>query len=151
MHAFMKLAIEEAKKAYQKLEVPIGAIVVKDGEVISKAHNLKETTNNPTAHAEMLAIQKAAKSLNTWRLEECELYVTIEPCAMCAGALIQSRMKRLIIGAMEPKFGAAGSILNIVNNPQFNHKIEVIEGIMEEECLQLMKDFFKMLRNKRIN
>ena len=149
MHVFMKLAIEEAKKAYQKQEVPIGAVVVKDGQVISKAHNLKETKKDPTAHAEILAIQKAAKKLNTWRLEDCELYVTIEPCAMCAGALVQSRMKRLIIGGMEPKFGAAGSILNIANHPQLNHKMEVIEGVMEEECLQLMKDFFIVLRNKK--
>jgi tRNA(adenine34) deaminase len=151
MNDFMKLAIEEAKKAFNKEEVPIGAVLVKNGEVVSKAHNLKETNNDPTAHAEMLAIQEAAIGLGTWRLDDCELYVTIEPCPMCAGALVQSRIKRLIIGAMEPKFGAAGSIFNIVNHPQLNHRIEVIEGIMEDECLQLMKDFFEMLRNKRKN
>src|SRR5690554_3856067 len=134
MHDFMKLAIEQAKKAYKKEEVPIGAVIVRNDEVIARAHNLKETKNDPTAHAEMLAIQQAAKILGTWRLEDCDLYVTIEPCPMCAGALVQSRIKRLIIGAMDPKSGAAGSILNIVNHPQLNHRIEVIEGIMEEAC-----------------
>ena len=148
---FMKLAIEEAKKAYEKEEVPIGSILVKDGDVISKAHNLKERKNDPTAHAEILVIQEASRKLGTWRLDGCDLYVTIEPCPMCAGALVQARIKRLIIGAMDPKSGAAGSIFNIANHPQLNHHIEVIEGIMEEECFQLMKDFFEMLRGKRNN
>ena len=148
MYEFMRLAIKEGKKAYKKGEVPIGAIVVKEGEVIATAYNLKETKKNPTAHAEILAIQKAAKKLGTWRLEDCDLYVTIEPCVMCAGAILQSRMKGLIFGAREPKFGGVESILNILDNPKFNHKVEVIEGILEEECSQLIKDFFKDLRNK---
>lgn len=149
MKEFMKIALHEAKKAHEKEEVPIGAVIVRNGEVIARAHNLKETKKDPTAHAEILVIQEAARTLRTWRLDDCELYVTIEPCPMCAGAMVQSRIKRLIIGAMEPKFGAAGSIFNIVSHPKLNHKIEVIQGIMEEECLQLMQDFFQRLRQKR--
>ncbi len=145
----MKLALHEAKKAHEKKEVPIGAVIVKNGQVIARAHNLKETKKDPTAHAEILVIQEAARTLETWRLDDCELYVTIEPCPMCAGAMVQSRIKKLIIGAMEPKFGAAGSIFNIVSHPKLNHKIEVIQGIMEEECSQLMQDFFQRLRQKR--
>ncbi|MCR1899949.1 tRNA adenosine(34) deaminase TadA [Irregularibacter muris] len=149
MRKYMELAIKEAKKAFAKAEVPIGAVLVKNDEVIATAHNLKEINNDPTAHAEILVIQEGAQRLHTWRLEDCDLYVTVEPCAMCAGAIVQSRIRRLIIGAMEPKFGAAGSIVNIVNHPKFNHRVEVFEGIMEEECSQLMKDFFLLLREKR--
>ncbi|RBP37984.1 tRNA adenosine(34) deaminase TadA [Garciella nitratireducens] len=149
MKEFMKLALKEAEKAFDKGEVPIGAIIVKNEKVIAKAHNQKENLKDPTAHAEILVIREAAKILGTWRLAGCELYVTIEPCPMCAGAVVQSRIQRLVIGAMEPKFGGAGSIFNIVNHPKLNHKIEVIEGTLEEECLQLMQDFFKRLRQKR--
>ncbi|HHT50813.1 MAG TPA: nucleoside deaminase [Eubacteriaceae bacterium] len=148
MYQFMKSAIKEGEKAYKAGEVPIGAIIVKEGKVIARAHNLKETKNNPTAHAEILAIQKAAKKLGTWRLEDCEIYVTIEPCVMCAGAILQSRIERLIFGAREPKFGGVASIVNILDNPKFNHRVEIIEGILEEECSRLIKDFFKDLRKK---
>lgn len=149
MHDFMKLALEEAQRAFQKQEVPIGAVIVKDEKVIARAYNLKETKKDPTAHAEILAIKEAAKVLETWRLDDCDLYVTIEPCPMCAGAMVQSRIRRLIIGAKEPKFGGAGSIFNIVNHPKLNHTIEVIEGIREDECSKLMQDFFQSLREKR--
>lgn len=149
MNDFMKLALEEAQKAFEKQEVPIGAIIVKNGRVIAKAHNLKETMKDPTAHAEILVIRKAAKVLKSWRLDHCDLYVTIEPCPMCAGAMVQSRIQRLIIGAREPRFGGAGSIFNIVNHPRLNHRIEVIEGIGDGESSKLMQDFFQRLREKR--
>ena len=149
MYKFMKLAIEEGLKAYEKGEVPIGAVIVKDGEVIARAHNLKETKKDPTAHDEILAIRKAAEKLGTWRLENCDLYVTIEPCVMCAGAILQSRIRRLIYGARESKFGGVESVVNILNNPGFNHRVEVFGGIMEDECGRLMKDFFQDLRNKK--
>ena len=143
---FMKEALKEAKKAYEKLEVPVGAVIVKDGEIIARAHNLKETKYDTTKHAEILAIQKASKKLETWRLLDCEMYVTLEPCSMCAGALINSRIKRLYIGTMDEKTGAAGSVLNLFEDYTFNHKVEVEKGVMKEECESLLKDFFKMLR-----
>lgn len=149
MNRFMKEALREAQIAFKKEEVPIGAIIVKDGQIIARAHNLKEEKKDPTAHGEILAIQRATKALGTWRLEDCEMYVTVEPCAMCSGAIVNARIKRLIIGAMEPKFGGAGSIFNIVHHPMLNHQVEVIEGIMEEECKKIMQDFFENLRNKR--
>jgi tRNA(adenine34) deaminase len=143
---YMKIALEEAQKAYKKKEVPIGAIVVKNGEVISRGHNLRETLNDPTAHAEIIVIKKAAIKLGGWRLSDCRLYVTIEPCPMCAGALVQSRVKSLIYGASDPKAGAAGSIINIVDFEEFNHKLEFKSGVLENECSKLMKKFFKELR-----
>lgn len=145
----MLLAINEAKKAFKKKEVPIGAIIVKDNEVIAKAHNLRESSKNAISHAEILAIEKACKSLKGWRLTGCTLYVTIEPCSMCAGAILQSRIDKVVIGAMDPKAGACGSLLNLLNNSKFNHQSEVITGVLEEECSQLMKDFFKSLRKKK--
>ena len=143
---FMALAIEEAKKAFDKKEVPIGAVIVKDGEVIARAHNLKETLNNAIYHAEILAIKDACDFLGTWRLTGCTIYVTIEPCPMCAGAILQSRIKRVVIGAMDTKSGACGSVINLLNNPGFNHQAEIETGILEEECSQLMGKFFKLLR-----
>ena len=143
---FMEEALKEARKAYDKLEVPVGAVIVKDGEIIARAHNLKETKYDTTKHAEILAIQKASKKLETWRLLDCEMYVTLEPCSMCAGALINSRIKKLYIGTMDEKTGAAGSVLNLFEDYTFNHKVEVEKGIMKEECESLLKDFFKMLR-----
>ena len=143
---FMKEALKEAKKAYDKLEVPVGAVIVKDGKIIARAHNLKETKYDTTKHAEILAIQKASKKLETWRLLDCEMYVTLEPCSMCAGALINSRIKKLYIGTMDEKTGAAGSVLNLFGDYTFNHKVELEKGIMKEECESLLKDFFKMLR-----
>lgn len=143
---FMKEALKEAKKAYEKLEVPVGAIVVKDGKIIARAHNLKETKYDTTKHAEILAIQKASKKLESWRLLDCEMYVTLEPCSMCAGALINSRIKKVHIGALDEKTGAAGSVLNLFEDYTFNHKVEVEKGIMQEECEIMLKNFFKQLR-----
>ncbi|QMS85026.1 tRNA adenosine(34) deaminase TadA [Xianfuyuplasma coldseepsis] len=143
----MKKALKEAKKAYKKGEVPIGAVIVHNGKIIAKAHNLREKARKATAHAEILAIEKANKKLKSWRLDTCTMYVTIEPCPMCAGAIIQSRMKQVIYGAKEYKTGAHQSITNLFDKP-FNHKVEVLDGIMEEECGKIITSFFKKLRTK---
>ena len=143
---FMKEALKEAKKAYNKLEVPVGCVIVKEGKIIARAHNLKETKLDTTKHAEMLAIQKASQKLKAWRLLDCEMYVTLEPCSMCAGAIINSRIKKLYIGTMDEKTGAGGSVLNLFEDYTFNHKVEVETGIMKEECEKILKDFFKELR-----
>lgn len=145
---YMELALNEAKKAYKKEEIPVGAIIVKDGEVISRAYNQKETKNNPIAHAEILAIERASKKLGRWRLDDCDLYVTLEPCPMCAGAIIQARIKNLYIGTMDPKTGACGSVLDLSKDFPFNHKVNTIVGIKKLECEKILKDFFKQLRNK---
>lgn len=147
--SFMKLAIEEAKKAEAINEVPIGAIIVKDGVVISSAYNLRETDQRAIAHAELLAIDDACKKLNTWRLTGCTLYVTLEPCPMCAGAIIQSRVDRVVFGASDPKAGCVGSIYNLLSEPKFNHRCEVEKGIMAEECGDLLTNFFRQLRKKK--
>ena len=146
---FMKEALKEAKKAYEKLEVPVGAIIVKDGKIIARAHNQKETKYDTTKHAEILAIQKASKKLKSWRLLDCEMYVTLEPCSMCAGAIINSRIKKIYIGALDEKTGAAGSVLNLFEDYTFNHKVEVEKGIMQEQCATILKEFFKFLRNTK--
>ena len=143
---FMKVALKEAKKACKKLEVPVGAVIVKDGKIIAKAHNQKETKFDTTKHAEILAIQKASKKLGAWRLLDCEMYVTLEPCPMCAGAIINSRIKKVYIGCMNPKAGCAGSIMNLLQVDKFNHQVEIEKGILEEECSSLLKDFFRNLR-----
>ena len=143
---FMKEALKEAKKAYKKMEVPVGCVIVKNGEIIATAHNQKETKCDTTKHAEILAIQKASKKLNSWRLLECEMYVTLEPCSMCAGAIINSRIKKVYIGTMDEKTGACGSKLNLFNDYTFNHKVEFETGIMQAECEQILKQFFKELR-----
>ena len=143
---FMKAALKEAKKAYEKLEVPVGAVIVKDGKIIARAHNLKETKYDTTKHAEILAIQKASKKLNSWRLIDCEMYVTLEPCSMCAGALINSRIKKVYIGASDQKTGAVGSVFNLLEDYTFNHKVEYEKGVMQEECENILKEFFKELR-----
>lgn len=148
---FMKQALKEAKKAYEKLEVPVGAVIVKDGKIIAKAHNLKETKTDTTKHAEILAIQKASKKLESWRLLDCEIYITLEPCSMCAGAIINSRIKKVYIGALDEKTGAAGSVLNLFEDYKFNHKVEVEKGVMQKECENILKDFFKMLRKYKKN
>ncbi len=145
---YMKMALDEAKKAYKKEEVPIGAIIVKDGKVIAKAHNMRERKKQACAHAEILAIQKACKKLRAWRLEGCEMYVTLEPCPMCAGAIMNARIKKLYIGAMEPKFGSVGSKVNLLEDVTFNHTVEVEKGICEEESVKLLQDFFKELRSR---
>lgn len=146
---FMKEALKEAIKAYKKEEVPVGAVIVKNGKIIAKAHNLKEEKQDTTCHAEILAIQKASKKLNTWRLEDCEMYVTLEPCSMCAGALIQSRIKKVYIGTMDYKTGACGSIFNLLEDYTFNHKVECKTGILKDECEKILQDFFKELRKKK--
>ena len=146
---FMQEAIKEAKKAYKKLEVPVGAVIVKDGEIIAKAHNLKETKYDTTKHAEILAIQRASKKLKSWRLIDCEMYITLEPCTMCAGAIINSRIKKIYIGTMDEKTGAAGSKLNLFTDYTFNHNVEVETNVMQEECEKILKDFFKELRKMK--
>lgn len=146
---YMNIAIKEAKKAYKKEEVPVGAIIVKNGEIIAKAHNLKESKKDTTCHAEILAIKKASKKLNAWRLEDCEMYVTLEPCSMCAGALINARIKKVYIGTMDEKTGACGSVYNLLKDYKFNHEIEIETDVMKEECEKILKDFFKFLREKK--
>ena len=149
---FMKEALKEAEKAYNKLEVPVGAVIVKDGKIIARAHNQKETKTDTTKHAEITAIQKASKKLKSWRLIDCEMYVTLEPCTMCAGAIINSRIKKVYIGAMDEKTGAVGSVLNLFENYKFNHKPESETGILKEDCEEILKRFFKELRkSKKIN
>lgn len=146
---YMKEAIKEAKKAYKKLEVPVGAVIVKDGKIIARAHNLKETKYDTTKHAEILAIQRASRKLQSWRLVDCEMYITLEPCTMCAGAIINSRIKRIYIGTMDEKTGAVGSKLNLFKDYTFNHNVEVETGIMKEECEEILKEFFKELRKMK--
>ena len=143
---FMKEALKQAQKAYDKLEVPVGAVIVKDNKVIARAYNQKEEKCDTTNHAEILAIKKASKKLGSWRLQGCEMYVTLEPCSMCAGALIQSRINKVYIGAKDPKTGACGAVLNLLNDYKFNHKVEVETGVLEKDCEKIMKDFFKELR-----
>lgn len=142
----MQEALKEAKKAYNKLEVPVGCVIVKDGKIISRGHNLKETKKDTTKHAEIIAIQKASKKIESWRLLNCEMYVTLEPCCMCAGAIINARIKKIHIGTLDEKTGAAGSVLNVFQDYPFNHKVEVETGILKEECEAILKKFFKELR-----
>lgn len=146
---FMNLAIEEAKKAEMIEEVPIGAVIVLNGEVISRAHNLRESEQRSIAHAELLAIDEACKKLGTWRLEDATLYVTLEPCPMCAGAIVLSRVKRVVYGASDPKGGCAGTLMNLLTEERFNHQAEVEAGVLEEECGALLTNFFRALRKKR--
>ena len=146
---FMKEAIKQAKKAYDKEEIPVGAVIVKDGEIIARGYNKKEEKKDTTQHAEIIAIQKASRKIGAWRLQDCEMYVTLEPCAMCTGALIQARLKRVYIGTMDPKTGACGSVLNLLEDYKFNHKVEVETNIMQKECEKILKDFFKYLREKK--
>ncbi|WP_077369324.1 tRNA adenosine(34) deaminase TadA [Anaerosalibacter sp. Marseille-P3206] len=146
---FMKIALEEAYKAYSTLEVPVGAIVVHKGKIIGRGYNLRETLKDPTAHAEMIAIKEASEYLGGWRLIDCTMYVTIEPCPMCAGAIMNSRIDRLIIGARDHKMGCCGTVLDLTNNPSFNHKVQVTFGVLEEECSSIMKQFFSQLRKSK--
>ena len=148
---YMKEALKEAKKAYEKKEVPVGCVIVKDDKIIARAHNLKESKNDTTKHAEIIAIQKASKKLNSWRLLDCEMYVTLEPCSMCAGAIINARIKKLYIGALDEKTGAAGSVFNLFEDYKFNHNVEIEQGIMQDECEKILKDFFKKLREFKKN
>ncbi|OIJ16320.1 tRNA-specific adenosine deaminase [Anaerobacillus arseniciselenatis] len=144
----MEKAIELAKKAEGINEVPIGALVVKDGEVIAEAYNLREVEQRAIAHAELLAIDQACEKLNTWRLTGCTLYVTLEPCPMCAGAIIQSRVDRVVYGARDPKAGCVGSIYDLLNEQRFNHQCEVERGVLAEECGELLTNFFRKLRKR---
>lgn len=146
---FMKSALKEAEKSYNKEEIPVGAVIVKDGKIIARGHNLKETKNDTTNHAEIIAIRKASKKLKSWRLTGCTMYVTLEPCTMCAGALIQARLDKVVIGAMDEKTGACGSVLNVLEDYKFNHKVEIEKGVMEKECKEILQKFFKELRDKK--
>ena len=145
----MKEAIRQAKKARALEEVPIGCVIVSDGKIIARGYNRRNTDKNTLSHAELNAIRKASKKLGDWRLEGCTMYVTLEPCQMCSGAIVQSRMTRVVVGCMNPKAGCAGSILNLLDMPEFNHQVELTTGVMEEECSQMMKSFFKELREAR--
>jgi len=145
---FMNMAYKEALKAYKKTEVPIGAVIAKEGIIISKAHNERETKNDATLHAEISAIKKACRKLGSWRLDGCDIYVTLEPCLMCAGAIIQARIRTVFIGALDPKAGAFGSVTDVRNIQQLNHKINAVYGIMEKECSNVLKEFFKELRSQ---
>lgn len=143
---YMKEAYKQAKKAYDLGEVPIGCVIVHEGVIIGRGYNRRNTDKNTLAHAEITAIKRASRIIGDWRLEECTMYVTLEPCQMCAGAIVQARIPRVVMACMNPKAGCAGSILNIFNMPEFNHQVEVVRGVMEEECSALLKTFFKELR-----
>ena len=143
----MKEALKEARKAYLKEEVPVGAVVVYNDKIIARGHNVREIKESVLGHAELVAISKASKKIGSWKLEDCDIYVTLEPCPMCSGAIIQSRIKNLYFGAYDQKGGAAGSVLNLYDY-KFNHKVNVVGGIMEEECSSIIKEFFKELRRK---
>ena len=146
---YMKLAIKEAQKAYDIEEIPVGAIIVKDGKVIARGYNKKETKKDATRHAEIVAIEKASKKLNNWRLIDCEMYVTVEPCVMCAGAIISSRIKKVYIGTSDNRMGAVGSKLNLFEDYIFNHKVEYEKDVLKNECEVLIKKFFQILRIKK--
>jgi tRNA(adenine34) deaminase len=142
----MQEALREAEIAYSHQEVPIGAVVVYQNKIIARAHNRKEELQDPTAHAEILALQQTARYLGSWHLEDLDLYVTLEPCPMCAYAMLQARIKRLIFGTPDPKAGAAGSIINIIQDKRFNHQIEVVSGVLEKECSLILQKFFQERR-----
>ena len=146
----MEAALAEAKKAYLIDEVPVGAVIVYNDKIIARGHNTRETKQSVLGHAEINAIKKASKKIGSWRLEDCDMYVTLEPCSMCSGAIIQSRIKNLYFGAFDPKTGACGSVLNLFEH-NFNHKVNVVSGIMEEECSRIIKEFFRELRQKNID
>jgi len=143
---YMREALKRAKKAEALLEVPIGCVIVCDGRIVGSGYNKRNTAKTTLAHAEMIAIDRASKKLGDWRLEGCTMYVTLEPCQMCAGAIVQSRLDRVVIGAASPKAGCMGSIMDILNNPEFNHQVDVTSGVLEEECSLMLKEFFKDLR-----
>lgn len=146
---FMKEAIKQAKKARNIDEVPIGCVIVYDGKIIGRGYNRRNTDKSTLAHAEIIAIKKASKALNDWRLEDCVMYVTLEPCQMCAGAIVQARVPKVVIGSMNPKAGCCGSILNLLEEDRFNHQVEVERGVLDEECSIMLKNFFIELREKK--
>lgn len=146
---YMHEAINQANKAKEINEVPIGAVIVFKGEVIATGYNVRETSQETLSHAELIAIKKANEKIGSWRLEDCTIYVTLEPCAMCAGAIVQSRIKRVVFGAPDPKAGCAGTLMNLLDDERFNHQVEVTRGVLEKECGTLLTDFFKNLRGKK--
>ncbi|HLR14693.1 MAG TPA: tRNA adenosine(34) deaminase TadA [Bacillota bacterium] len=146
---YMKLAIEEAKKAEAIGEVPIGAVIVHNGNVIGSGYNVRETTQKAGTHAELLAIEQANEYIGSWRLEDCTLYVTLEPCPMCAGAIVQSRIPRVVFGAYDPKAGCVGTLMNLLEEKRFNHQADVTSGVLEEECSTLLTNFFAHVREKK--
>ena len=147
--SFMKQAVKQAKKAYDKLETPIGCVIVHEDKIIARGYNKRNMKKNTLAHAEILAINKASKVLGDWRLEDCTMYVTLEPCPMCAGAIVQARIPRVVLGSMNPKAGCAGSVLNLLQQDGLNHQVEVTKGVLAEECSGLMTSFFRELRKKK--
>ena len=146
---FMKEAIRQARKAEKLEEVPIGCVIVQEGKIIARGYNRRNTDKNTLAHAELIAIRKASKKLGDWRLEGCTMYVTLEPCQMCAGAIVQSRLDRVVIGSMNPKAGCAGSVLNLLQIDAFNHQVELETGVLGEECSDMLSSFFRRLREKK--
>ncbi|MBE5969288.1 MAG: nucleoside deaminase [Lachnospiraceae bacterium] len=146
---YMKEAIKQAKKAYALEEVPIGCVIVYEGKIIGRGYNRRMTDKTALAHAELTAIKRACKRIGDWRLDDCEMYVTLEPCQMCSGAIVQSRIKKVYIGCMNPKAGCAGSVMNMLQVPQFNHQVETEKGVLEDECSKMLSDFFKELRKKQ--
>ena len=146
---YMKEAMKQARKAYALGEVPIGCVIVHEGRIIGRGYNRRNTDKNTLAHAEITAINKASKVIGDWRLEECTLYVTLEPCQMCAGAIVQARIPKVVMACMNPKAGCAGSILNILDMPQFNHQVEIERGVLETECSEMLSAFFRELRQKK--
>ncbi len=145
---YMKAALAQAKKAYDLGEVPIGCVIVYEDKIIARGYNRRNTDKTSLAHAEITAIKKANKKLNDWRLEDCTLYVTLEPCQMCAGAIVQARIPKVVMGATNPKAGCAGTVMEILNNPEFNHQVEVVSGVLVNECSKILKDFFVELRSR---
>ncbi|MEK3912008.1 tRNA adenosine(34) deaminase TadA [Paenibacillus sp. FSL H7-0331] len=146
---YMQAAIEEARKAEELLEVPIGAVVVWQNQIIGRGYNLRESTLDPLAHAELIAIKQASEYLQAWRLLDCKLYVTLEPCPMCAGAIVQARIPQVIYGTVDPKAGCAGTLMNLLQEDRFNHQVDVISGVLQDECSLLLTQFFRKLRAKR--
>lgn len=146
---YMREAIRQAKKAYAIGEVPIGCVIVYEDKIIGRGYNRRTIDKNPLAHAELIAIKKASKKMGDWRLEGCTMYVTLEPCQMCSGAIVQARMKKVVVGCMNPKAGCAGSILNLLQVEKFNHQVELETGVLEEECSEMMKNFFRELRKTK--
>lgn len=146
---YMRAAIREARKAYALQEVPIGCVIVYEDKIIARGYNRRNTDRNTIAHAEMSAIKKASKKLGDWRLEGCTMYVTLEPCQMCAGAIVQARMDGVVIGSMNPKAGCAGSVLNLLEVPAFNHQVKITKGVLEEDCTAMLSTFFKELREQK--
>ena len=146
---YMKAALREAKKAYKLDEVPIGCVIVQNEKIIARGYNRRNTDKNTLAHAELSAIKKASKKTGDWRLEDCTMYVTLEPCQMCAGAIVQSRLRKVVIGSMNPKAGCAGSVINLLQMKQFNHQVEMATGVLEEECSTMLSGFFQELRKRK--